>query len=100
MNITMQQNGSTLDVILDGRLDTASAPKLEQALKGNLGEIDTLNFDFTNVGYISSAGLRVVILADRSLRSGGKTYVKNANDVVKDVFAITGLSNVVNFITV
>lgn len=96
MTINMSQNGTTLEIALEGRLDTASAPELEDALKGKLSDCDALVFDFTKVDYISSAGLRVLLMAHQGLRYGGTTKVKNASEIVKAVFSITGFDSILD----
>ena len=94
MTITKNQNGSALEVILEGRLDTASSPELEKALEGILSGIDDLTFDFKKVDYVSSSGLRVLMMAVRNMKLGGKARVIHANEVVKEVFEVTGFSEV------
>lgn len=94
MKITKTQNGTTLEVALEGRLDTATAPELEASLKDALGEIDELIFDFRKLDYVSSAGLRVLLLANRSLKMGGRTKVVHANEIIKEVFDVTGFDEI------
>lgn len=96
MTITKNQNGSTLEVALEGRLDTTSAPELESALGNSLSSIETLIFDFSKVEYVSSAGIRTLLVANRSLKMGGATKIINANEIVKAVFDITGMTSILN----
>ena len=96
MTITKNQNGSTLEVALEGRLDTTSAPELESALGNSLSSIETLIFDFSKVEYVSSAGIRTLLVANRSLKMGGSTKIINANEIVKAVFDITGMTSILN----
>ena len=57
-------------------------------------DVDTLVFDFANLDYVSSAGLRVILRAHRSMRMGGKTRIINCNPVVKEVFSVTGFADI------
>ena len=93
MKITKKQDGSTLEVALEGRLDTASAPELENDLKDILSSIRELTMDFSKVEYVSSAGLRVLLLIQRGLHFGGTMKIIHANEVVREVFEVTGISN-------
>lgn len=94
MKCTTNKNGSVLEVTVEGRLDTLTAPDLESELKPLLSGVETLVFDFAKLDYISSAGLRVILNAHRSIHMGGKTTLKNCNAVVKEVLDITGLNNI------
>ena len=94
MKITKNQNGSALEVILEGRLDTSTAPYLVESLKGTLGEIDDLSFDFKKLDYISSAGLRVLLIAVQSLKLGGTAKVVHPNELVREVFEVTGFGDI------
>ena len=95
MKITKTQNGSALTVALEGRLDTTTAPQLEKELKDGLAEITELTFDLGNLEYITSAGIRVMLVAQRSIKYGGTMKVVNANEIVREVFKVTGLDSVV-----
>lgn len=95
MKCEMTQNGKELTVKVEGRLDTATAPELQEKLIPQLKEIDHLILDFSDLQYISSAGLRVVLMAHRSIAMGGTTEATHCNSVVKEVFEITGLTDVI-----
>lgn len=94
MEILKTRNGSELTVSLAGRLDTTTAPSLEGELKEALEGVETLVFDFTNLDYISSAGLRVLLATQKRMNQQGKMTVKNANDDIREVFEITGFSDI------
>ena len=94
MTYTINKNGSALELALEGRLDTVTAPDLEKALSPIPEGVDTLVYDFSKLDFISSAGLRVMLRAHRSLPMGGKTKVLNCNPVVKEVFSVTGFSDI------
>ena len=94
MTITKNLNGSTLTVALEGRLDTTTAPELEQALKESLDGANELTMDFAKLDYISSAGLRVLLSAHKAMSKKGGMKVVNVNDVVSEVFDVTGFADI------
>ena len=79
---------------LEGRLDTTTAPELEKALKDDLGSIDALTLDFSNLEYISSAGLRVLLSAHKAMSGKGGMKVTNVSELVREVFDVTGFSDI------
>ena len=95
MTIKKTQNGSAMEVALKGRLDTESAPQLDSALNGVLHELNSLTFDFAELEYISSAGLREIVKAKRGMQYGGTVTIKNANEIVQEVFNVTGFGDMV-----
>jgi len=97
MTYSINRNGNALDLALEGRLDTVTAPDLEKALLPIPQGVDTLVYDLGKLEYISSAGLRVLLRAHRSLPMGGRTKVLNCNPVVREVFSVTGFSQIVEF---
>ena len=94
MTITTKMNGTSLDVVLVGRLDTETAPKLEKELSGKLNGVEELTLDLKDLEYISSAGLRVLLATYRSMSSKGRMKVINANEIVREVFAVTGFTEI------
>lgn len=94
MTITKTQNGTALTVALEGRLDTTTAPQLEAELGVSLGGIDSLTLDFDKLEYISSAGLRVLLAAQKTMNKQGKMTIRNVCDDIKEVFEITGFSDI------
>ena len=92
MDIVKNANGETLEVVLKGRLDTTTAPELEAAL--DLDGITDLVLDFEGLEYISSAGLRVILAAQKKMSAQGKMVIKNVNDTIKEVFEITGFIDI------
>lgn len=97
MTYSINRNGNALELALEGRLDTVTAPDLEKALLPIPQGVDTLVYDLSKLVYISSAGLRVLLRAHRSLHMGGRTKVLNCNPVVREVFLVTGFSQIVEF---
>ena len=96
MNITKTQNGTALTVALEGRLDTTTAPELENELKASLGGITTLTLDLAKLDYISSAGLRVLLSAHKTMMKQGGMKVVNANEMVMEVFDVTGFADILD----
>jgi anti-sigma B factor antagonist len=95
MITSKNQDGNRLTVALDGRIDTLTAPQLESELKPLLNGITELVLDFAQVAYISSAGLRVLLATQKSMRTaGGSLMITNAVPAVREVFDITGFSDI------
>ena len=96
MTIHKTQNGSNLEIALEGRLDTMTAPELEAELSGSLKNADSLVLDFSKLNYISSAGLRVLLSAHKSLVNKGGMKVTNVNEIVQEVFDVTGFADILD----
>ena len=79
---------------LGGRLDTTTAPELEKELKESLGGVSELTLDFAGLEYISSAGLRVLLAAQKAMNNRGKMTVKNVNETIMEIFEVTGFSDI------
>ncbi len=94
ININKQQNGDTLEIALEGRLDTMTAPELEKELSQSMPGAEKLVFDFSKLDYISSAGLRVLLAAHKAMLPKGGMTVTHVNDIVKEVFEVTGFSDI------
>ena len=93
MKIEKNLNEKNMVVALEGRLDTTTAPQLEEELKAGLEGVTDLVIDLSKLEYISSAGLRVLLSAFKIMRNKGKMKVTNANELVKEVFEVTGFSD-------
>ena len=93
MTINKVSEGEKLKVSLAGRLDTSTAPELEAELS-NLAGVKELEFDFTQLEYISSAGLRVLLSSQKVMNNQGTMVIKNVNDVIMEVFEITGFADI------
>lgn len=96
MTINMKKDNEKLTVILEGRLDTTTAPQLENELKENITNVKELIFDFAGVEYISSAGLRIILSMQKIMSNQGKMIVRNANETVMEVFEITGFLEIIS----
>lgn len=92
MNIEKKSSGTSLTVTVSGRLDTLTAPALEQELQTSLDGVTQLVLDFKDLEYISSAGLRVLLGAHKAMK--GNLIVKNANQALMEVFDITGFADI------
>ena len=93
MEISKNKNGSTLIVSPSGRLDTASAPQLEEELKASIDGVTELILDLSGLEYMSSAGLRILLSAQKTMDKQGKMTVRNVNTTIMDIFEITGFTD-------
>ena len=96
MKITKNMNGTTLEIALEGRLDTTTAPELEQELKASMDAANALTLDFGKLDYISSAGLRVLLSAHKAMSKKGGMKVTHVNEIVSEVFDVTGFADILN----
>ena len=94
MTITTNLNGKALEIALEGRLDTMTAPELEAELNKTMGNADSLTLDFSKLDYISSAGLRVLLSAHKVMSTKGGMKITNVNEIVQEVFEVTGFSDI------
>ena len=94
MTITKNLNGKALEIALEGRLDTMTAPELEAELNKSLGGADSLALDFSKLDYISSAGLRVLLTAHKAMAAKGGMKITNVNEIVQEVFEVTGFADI------
>ena len=94
MKINTEKNGNEFIISIEGRLDTITAPELETIVKTSLEGIVSLVLDFSKLEYISSAGLRVVLTAQKIMNKHGKMVIRNVNSNVHEVFDITGFSDI------
>ena len=94
MTISKKVNGNTLEIALEGRLDTMTAPELEAELNQSLGSVESLTLDFSKLEYISSAGLRVLLSAHKIMNNKGGMKVTNVNEIVQEVFEVTGFADI------
>ena len=94
LNINKTVEGSTLNVALEGRLDTTTAPKLEAELKESLNGMTEVVLDFEKLEYISSAGLRVLLSAQKIMNKQGSMKLIHVNDTIQEIFEVTGFSDI------
>ena len=98
MTITTNQENGKLSIALEGRLDTNPAPQLEAQLKQSINGISELEFDFSKLDYISSAGLRVLLAAQKIMNKQGKMLIRHINDTIMEVFEITGFVDILTIV--
>ncbi|MCR5592041.1 MAG: STAS domain-containing protein [Lachnospiraceae bacterium] len=96
MTITKDKNADELTISLEGRLDTTTAPQLEEELTASLDDVKKLVFDFSKLEYISSAGLRVLLAGQKRMNKQGSMVVKNVADEIKEIFEVTGFTEILN----
>ena len=94
MNVIKESSGSRLTLRIQGRLDTTTAPQLETELKASVGGVTALVLDLAELAYISSAGLRVVLMAQKIMNKQGTMVVRNVDPNVLEVFEVTGFSDI------
>ena len=94
MNIIKATEGTTLNLALEGRLDTTTAPQLEAELKGSMDGITELNMDFEKLENLSSAGLRVILAAQKTMNKQGKMVIRHVNETIREVFEVTGFIDI------
>jgi len=94
MTIEKTMTGSELVICLTGRLDTTTAPQLESEIKENISGIKTLIFDFSALDYLSSAGLRVLLTAQKTMNKQGEMVVRNVNETIAEIFEVTGFCDI------
>ena len=90
MTIDKMIEEKKLTITLTGRLDTTTAPQLETELKQNISGVEALILDFSGLEYLSSAGLRVLLSAQKVMNRQGSMTVKNVNEIIIDIFEVTG----------
>lgn len=97
MKIEIRKEGRTLFVAVEGSVDTMTAPELEKELRDNAPGFAELILDFGDVDYVSSAGLRVLLEADRQMKNAqGKMVVRRPNEDVREVFETTGFDELLD----
>ena len=96
METIKTKNGSNLSIALKGRLDTTTAPQLENELRTALTDITDLTFDMKDLAYISSAGLRVLLSAQKVMNRQGDMTIKNVSAEIMEIFEVTGFVDILN----
>ena len=94
MEISKNAQGSSLEIAVKGRLDTTTAPLLEAELKRSIDKVTELYLDFSELEYLSSAGLRVLLAAQKVMNKQGKMVIRHVNETILEVFEITGFSEI------
>lgn len=94
LNINKTVENAKANVALEGRLDTVTAPDLEKELKEILSDLKELTLDFGKLDYISSAGLRVLLSAQKVMTKQGEMKITNVNETIMEIFEVTGFSDI------
>ena len=98
MKIDVSRNGGKTTIALSGRLDTTTAPQLEAQLREVLNGAAELELDFAELAYISSAGLRVLLMAQKAMNKQGRMTVCNVNETILEVFEVTGFTDILTIV--
>ncbi len=94
LNINKTENGSELTFAMEGRLDTTTAPELEAVIRESLAGVTALNIDMAALDYISSAGLRVLLSAQKIMNKQGEMKVIHVSETIMEIFEVTGFSDI------
>jgi len=94
MTIEKNLNGTELTVTIVGRLDTTTAPDLEASLKESFEGVTKLILDFAELEYLSSAGLRVLLAAQKVMNKQGEMIIRNVNETINEIFEVTGFIDI------
>ena len=94
LNITKNLEDTKLTVYLEGRLDTTTAPQLEESMKESINGVTELVMDFEKLEYISSAGLRVLLSCQKIMSKQGSMKVVHVSDLIKEIFEVTGFIDI------
>ncbi len=94
LNIEKKTENGALTVVLEGRLDTTTAPHLETELMDAIDDVAALTLDFEKLDYISSAGLRVLLSAQKKMNTKGEMKLTHVNDTIMEIFEVTGFSDI------
>lgn len=94
LNITKNLDDTKLTVYLEGRLDTTTAPQLEESMKESINGVTELVMDFEKLEYISSAGLRVLLSCQKIMSKQGSMKVVHVSDLIKEIFEVTGFIDI------
>lgn len=94
MEINLTKIDGAMNIALTGRLDTTTAPQLEAKLNAEIADVKELALDFEKLDYISSAGLRVILAAQKIMNKQGSMVIRNVNSDIMEVFDITGFSDI------
>ena len=94
LNINKVKDGTTLTISIEGRLDTTTAPQLENVVNAEIEGVSELIYDLKALDYISSAGLRVLLSSQKVMNKQGSMIVKNVSEEVLEIFEVTGFSDI------
>ena len=98
LNINKEITGEKVVFALEGRLDTVTAPELEKSIMDSLEGVKELLFDFSELSYISSAGLRVLLAAQKAMSKQGEMKITGVSDTIKEIFEVTGFLDILTIV--
>lgn len=98
LNINKNVKDGAITFALEGRLDTVTAPELEKEIKESLPGLTELTFDLEKLEYVSSAGLRVFLSAQKAMNAQGEMKVCHVNETVMEIFEVTGFSDILTIL--
>ncbi|MBR3629134.1 MAG: STAS domain-containing protein [Oscillospiraceae bacterium] len=96
MTINKTKDGDKLTLALEGRLDTTTAPDLEKVIKEETGDVNNLHFEMDKLEYISSAGLRVLLSAQKLMNKKGEMLITGCSDDIMEIFDMTGFTDILS----
>ena len=96
MNIIKELNNAELTLRLEGELNSVTASEFEEVIKTDLNKVTSLIIDLEKLSYLSSAGLRVLLVAQKIMSKNGKMVIRHVNEEVMEIFSLTGFSNVLD----
>lgn len=97
MEITKTKDGRNMTLVISGVVNTVTSPELNEAIFSDIESVDNIWLDFADVDYITSSGLRVLLATEQAIMSRGRLTIRNANEVVWEVFEETGFDDIINF---
>ena len=98
LNLTKTFENEKAVLALSGRLDTSSSPQLEEALSTLIPQVRELEFDFQDLAYISSAGLRVLLSAQKQMNQRGTMRLVHVSDTIMEIFEVTGFTDILTIL--
>ena len=98
LNIVRNIENGKAAVALEGRLDTVTAPELDRELKGFLEGVSELTLDFEKLEYVSSAGLRVLLSAQKIMNKQGEMKIANVSETIREIFEVTGFTDILTIV--
>ena len=97
MTITKEQSAETLSFLLEGRLDTTTAPQLQAELIPEFDNARNIVLNFSKLDYVSSAGLRVLLVGEKTAKAkGGRMIITNVSEEIQEVFDMTGFAEILH----
>ena len=96
MTIEKKVDGTQMELLIEGRLDTTTSPQLEAELKRSIGGVEALLIDMADLAYVSSAGLRVLLSAQKVMNRQGSMTIRKVSPEIMEIFEVTGFVDILN----